>query len=224
MPKYLAEFLGTFWLVFIGCGAVVISSSLPGMGLMPVALAFGLAVTTMAYALGHISGGHFNPAVTVGAWIGGRMEFKEIVPYIASQCLGAIAAAGILYLIATGKDGVEIGSFATNYFGADSAGGYSLVTCFFVEALLTFFFVLIILGSTDPRAPAGFAPLAIGLTLAIMIMVAGPITNASFNPARSLGPAVFVGGAALTQLWLFVVAPVTGAILAGVIYRLFERR
>jgi aquaporin Z len=223
MPKYLAEFLGTFWLVFIGCGAVVISSSLPGMGLMPVALAFGLAVTTMAYAVGHVSGGHFNPAVTIGCWMAGRHDCKEVIPYIVSQCLGAIAASGILFLIATGKADANLGTFAATGFGAEhSPAGYGMVSGFFIEALLTFFFLMVILGSTDSRAPSGFAPLAIGLTLALMIMVAGPITNASFNPARSLGPAVFVGGWALSQMWLFVVAPITGAMLAGVIHRLLK--
>ena len=220
MTKRLgAEFLGTAWLVFGGCGSAVLAAAFPqlGIGFVGVALAFGLTVLTMAYAVGHISGGHFNPAVTVGLWAGGRFNGGEILPYWAAQVLGAVAGAFILSLIATGKAGFDLAGsgFAANGYGEHSPGGYSLVAGFVAEVVLTFFFLVVILGSTDRRAPAGFAPLAIGLALTLIHLVGIPVTNTSVNPARSTAPALFVGGWALGQLWLFWLAPLIGAAAAG---------
>jgi len=216
-----AEFLGTFWLVFGGCGSAVLAAAFPtlGIGFVGVSLAFGLTVVTMAYAVGHISGGHFNPAVTLGLWAGGRIKTGDIIPYWAAQVLGALAAAAVLYLIASGKAGFTLGGFASNGYGANSPGGYSLVAALVAEIVLTFFFLIVILGATDKKAPAGFAPLAIGLALTLIHLISIPVTNTSVNPARSTGPAIFVGGWALGQLWLFWVAPLVGAVLAGGVYR-----
>ena len=222
LPQKLgAEFLGTFWLVFGGCGSAVLAAAFPalGIGFVGVSLAFGLTVVTMAYAVGHISGGHFNPAVTLGLWAGGRISTADIIPYWAAQVVGAIAAAAVLYLIASGKAGFALGGFASNGYGANSPGGYSLVSALVAEAVLTFFFLLVILGATDKKAPAGFAPLAIGLALTLIHLISIPVTNTSVNPARSTGPALFVGGWALAQLWLFWVAPLAGAVVAGGVYR-----
>ena len=220
MPQRMgAEFLGTAWLVFGGCGSAVLAAGFPelGIGFAGVALAFGLSVLTMAYAVGHVSGGHFNPAVTVGLWAAGRFPGHEIALYVASQVLGAIAGAGVLYLIAAGKPGFDAAGsgFASNGYGVHSPGGYSLAAAFLAEAVLTFFFLYVILGATDRRAPAGFAPIAIGLCLTLVHLVSIPVTNTSVNPARSTGPALFVGGWAVAQLWLFWVAPILGALLAG---------
>ena len=220
-----AEFLGTFWLVFGGCGSAVLAAAFPdvGIGLLGVSLAFGLTVLTMAYAIGHISGCHLNPAVSVGLFTGGRFPASELGPYITAQVLGAIVGAGVLYLIASGKAGFELGAgFASNGYGAHSPGGYSLFAGLVAEVVLTFMFLLVILGATDSRAPQGFAPLAIGLALTLIHLISIPVTNTSVNPARSTGPALFVGGWALQQLWLFWVAPIVGAALAGLTYRQFE--
>lgn len=217
-----AEFLGTFWLVFGGCGSAVLAAAFPtlGIGFAGVALAFGLTVLTMAYAVGHISGAHFNPAVTIGLWAGGRFPAADIVPYVVIQVIGGIAAAGVLYLIASGKAGFDLaGGFASNGYGAHSPGGYELSSALIAEVVLTFFFLQVILGSTHGRAPAGFAPLAIGLALTLIHLISIPVTNTSVNPARSTGPAIFVGGWALGQLWLFWVAPIIGALLSGLVYR-----
>jgi aquaporin Z len=217
-----AEALGTFWLVFGGCGSAVLAAAFPqlGIGFVGVALAFGLTVLTMAYAVGHISGGHFNPAVTVGLWVGGRFPAGQILPYWIAQIVGAVAAAGVLYLIASGKAGFDLaGGFASNGYGEHSPGGYSMAAALIAEVVLTGLFLIIILGATDGRAPAGFAPIAIGLALTLIHLISIPITNTSVNPARSMGPALFVGGWALAQLWLFWVAPIVGAALGGVIYR-----
>lgn len=224
-----AEFFGTFWLVLGGCGSAVLAAKfLPadgpavnlGIGFVGVALAFGLTVLTMAYAIGHISGCHLNPAVSVGLLVGGRFPAKDLIPYIVAQVVGAIAAAGTLFVIASGKEGFDLaGGFASNGFGEHSPGGYSMVACLVAEVVLTFFFLFVILGATDSRAPAGLAPIAIGLCLTLIHLVSIPVTNTSVNPARSTGPAVFVGGWALAQLWMFWVAPIAGAILAGVVYR-----
>ncbi len=224
-----AEFIGTFWLVFGGCGAAVIAAAVPdvGIGFLGVALAFGLTVLTMAYAIGHVSGCHLNPAVSVGLWAGRRFPAKDIAPYVAAQVLGAIAGAAVLYVIASGKDGFSLSSgFAANGFGAHSPGGYSLVASLVAETVLTAMFLFIILGATDKRAPAGFAPIAIGLGLTLIHLIGIPVTNVSVNPARSTGPALFVGGWALTQLWLFWIAPLAGGLLSGLAYRLLaeERR
>ena len=222
MNRILAEFLGTFMLVFGGCGSAVLAAAFPdlGIGFVGVALAFGLTVLTMAYAVGRVSGGHFNPAVTIGLCTAKRCPPKDVVPYIIAQVVGAVAAAGVLAVIATGKAGFNIAAsgFAANGFGEHSPGGYTLLACFVSEVVLTFFFLIIILGSTEQRAPAGFAPIAIGLGLTLIHLISIPVTNTSVNPARSLGPAVFVGGWALSQLWLFWVAPILGAVLAGLIY------
>lgn len=229
MSKRLtAEFLGTLWLVLGGCGSAVLATSYPslGIGFAGVSLAFGLTVLTGAYALGHISGGHFNPAVSIGLWAAKRLPAKELLPYIVAQVLGAIAAAGIIYLIATGKSGLAseqiLGSgFAANGFGAGSPGspgGYAAISAFTAEVVMTFFFLIVILGATSKRAPAGFAPLAIGLCLTLIHLVTIPVTNTSVNPARSTGPALFVGGWAIEQLWMFWVAPILGALLAGFFY------
>ena len=224
MTKKLgAEFLGTAWLVFGGCGSAVLAAAFPqlGIGFVGVSLAFGLTVLTMAYAVGHISGGHFNPAVTVGLWAGGRFKAGDILPYWAAQVLGAVAGAFILSLIATGKAGFDLGGsgFAANGYAEHSPGGYSLLAGFVAEVVLTFFFLLVILGSTDSRAPVGFAPIAIGLALTLIHLVSIPVTNTSVNPARSTGPALLVGGLALQQLWLFWLAPLLGGAVGGALYR-----
>lgn len=222
MKKYLAELFGTFWLVFGGCGSAIFAAGFPelGIGFMGVALAFGLTVLTMAYAVGHISGGHFNPAVSLGLWAGGKFSSKELIPYIASQLLGAILAASFLFLIISNKEGFEsIGGFAANGYGTLSPGGYNLTAAFIAEFILTMFFLLIILGSTSERAPKGFAPIAIGLGLTLIHLISIPITNTSVNPARSMSQALFVGGEYLTQSWLFWVAPIAGAVVAGFIYK-----
>jgi aquaporin Z len=222
--RSIAEFFGTFWLVFGGCGAAIFAAAFPalGIGFAGVALAFGLTVLTMAYAIGHISGCHLNPAVTLGLVAGKRFPAKEILPYWAAQLVGGLAASGLLYLIFTGKDTWDIGGFAANGFGTHSPGGYNLVSCLIAEVLLTFFFLVVILGSTDQRAAKGFAPLAIGLVLTLIHLVSIPITNTSVNPARSTGPAVVLAATgnswALGQLWLFWVAPLVGAVLAGIFY------
>lgn len=216
-----AEFLGTFWLVFGGCGSAVIAAAFPnvGIGLLGVSLAFGLTVLTMAYAIGHISGCHLNPAVSVGLWTGKRFPASELLPYIAAQVLGGIAGAGLLYVIASGKAGFDVSAgFASNGYAAHSPGGYSLLACAVAEAVLTFMFLMIILGATDKRAPSALAPLAIGFCLTLIHLISIPVTNTSVNPARSTGPAIFVGGWAISQLWLFWVAPIGGAAVAGFAY------
>jgi aquaporin Z len=220
--KLGAEFLGTFWLVFGGCGSAVLAAAVPdlGIGFAGVSLAFGLTVLTMAYAVGHISGGHFNPAVTLGLWAGGRFPAGQIVPYWVAQVAGAIAAGAVLYVIASGKAGFDLaGGFASNGYGDHSPGGYSLAAGLVAEVVLTAFFLVVILGATDGRAPAGFAPIAIGLALTLIHLISIPVTNTSVNPARSTGPALFVGGWALAQLWLFWVAPLAGGVIGGFIYR-----
>ena len=216
-----AEVLGTFWLVFGGCGSAVLAAAFPalGIGFTGVSLAFGLTVLTMAYAIGHISGCHLNPAVSVGRVVGKRFPAQELPAYVASQIIGGIMGAGVLWLIATGKAGFDLsGGFASNGFGEHSPGGYVLASCFAAEVVLTFFFLMIILGATDKRAPQGFAPIAIGLGLTLIHLIGIPVTNLSVNPARSTGPAIFVGGWAIEQLWLFWVAPIVGAALAGLAY------
>lgn len=220
--KVGAEFLGTFWLVFGGCGSAVLAAAFPqlGIGFVGVALAFGLTLLTMAYTIGHISGCHINPAVSFGLWAGKRFPLSELIPYIIAQVAGGIAAAGVLYVIASGRQGFVIGGFASNGYGENSPGHYSLLACFVAEAVLTFFFLMVILGSTDKRAPAGFAPIAIGLCLTLIHLISIPVTNTSVNPARSTGPALFAQGWALSQLWLFWVAPILGAVASGVVYRM----
>ena len=220
--RAVAEFLGTFWLVFGGCGSAVLAAAFPalGIGFVGVALAFGLTVLTMAYAIGHISGCHLNPAISVGLVVGKRFSASDLPAYVVAQVAGAIAAAGVLYVIASGKAGFDLsGGFASNGYGEHSPGGYSLVACLVAEVVLTLFFLLVIMGSTDRRAPAGFAPIAIGLCLTLIHLIGIPVTNLSVNPARSTGPAIFVGGWALGQLWLFWVAPIIGGALGGGIYR-----
>lgn len=223
MPaKLAAEFLGTLWLVLGGCGSAVLAAAFPevGIGLLGVSFAFGLTVVTGAYALGPISGGHFNPAVTFGLWAGGRFPAAQIIPYVLAQIVGGIAGAAILYLIASGKAGFDLsGGFASNGYGEHSPGGYSLTAAFVTEIVMTFFFLIVILGSTHRRAPIGFAGIAIGLALTLIHLISIPVTNTSVNPARSLGPAVFVGDWALSQVWLFFVAPIAGAIIAGLLHR-----
>ncbi len=223
MQKALAEFFGTFWLVFGGCGSAVIAAAFPevGIGLLGVALAFGLTVLTMAYAVGHISGAHFNPAVTVGLWAGGRFPAKDIPTYIIAQVIGAIVAAFVLYTIATGNPTYDlaVNGLAANGFEAGSPGKYSMAAALIIEVLLTAFFLIIIMGSTDGRAPKGFAPIAIGLGLTLIHLISIPVTNTSVNPARSTGPALIVGGLALQQLWLFWVAPIVGGMLGGFLYK-----
>jgi aquaporin Z len=217
-----AELIGTFWLVFGGCGSAVLAAAFPdvGIGLLGVSFAFGLTVLTMAYAIGHISGCHLNPAVSIGLVAGGRFKSAELVPYIIAQVVGGIAGAGVLYLIASGKADFKLADgFASNGYGEHSPGGYSLLAGFVAEFVLTFMFLLIILGATDKRAPAGFAPIAIGLGLTLIHLIGIPVTNLSVNPARSTGPAVFVGGWALMQLWLFWIAPIAGAAVAGIVHR-----
>ena len=218
-----AEFLGTFWLVFGGCGSAVLAAAFPqlGIGFVGVSLAFGLTVLTMAYAVGHISGGHFNPAVTVGLFAAKRIPASDILPYVAAQVIGGISGAGVLLAIASGKTGFDVTrGFATNGYAEHSPDHYSLVACLVAEIVLTFFFLWIILGSTDRRAPQGFAPIAIGLGLTLIHLISIPVTNTSVNPARSTGPALFEGGVAISQLWLFWVAPIIGAALAGIVYKL----
>jgi len=225
MKKNLAEFLGTFWLVLGGCGSAVLAAAFPnvGIGLVGVSMAFGLTVLTIAYALGHISGAHLNPAVTVGLWAGGRISFKDVLPYIISQVLGGIAAAGVLYIIATGN-GSSIGNFAANGYGEHSPGGYNMNSAIVTELVMTFMFLIVILGATDERAPKGFAGIAIGLALTLIHLISIPVTNTSVNPARSISQAIFVGDWALSQLWLFIVFPILGAIIAGLVYRFFGNK
>jgi aquaporin Z len=215
-----AEFFGTFWLVFGGCGSAVLAAAFPGLGIgfAGVALAFGLTVLTMAFAIGHISGCHLNPAVSCGLVAGKRFPASELPHYVVAQVLGGLAGAGVLYVIASGKPGFELGGFASNGYADHSPGGYSMMACLVAEVVLTFFFLMIIMGSTDKRAPAGFAPIAIGLGLTLIHLIGIPVTNLSVNPARSTGPAIFVGGWALSQLWLFWVAPIIGGVLAGALY------
>ncbi len=221
MKKYLAEFFGTFWLVLGGCGSAVLACNFPdvGIGLVGVSFAFGLTVLTIAYGLGHISGAHLNPAVTIGLYVGGRLDPKEIFPYVLSQILGAILAATVLFFIVTGKSGSEIGTFAANGYGEHSPGGYGMGAAILCEFVMTFMFLLIILGATDEAAPPGFAGIAIGLALTLIHLISIPVTNTSVNPARSISQAIFVGGWALEQLWLFIIVPIVGAICAGVLYR-----
>ena len=226
--KLGAEFLGTCWLVFGGCGSAVLAATFPntGIGFLGVALAFGLTVLTMAYAIGHISGCHLNPAVSIGQWVGGRFPAKELAPYIVAQVLGGILGAGLVYLIASGSSGFDVSQgLASNGYGAHSPGKFGLASGFVAEMVLTFFFLMVILGATDRRAPQGFAGAAIGLALTLIHLIGIPVTNVSVNPARSTGPAVFVGDWALAQLWLFWVAPIAGAALAGLVYKaLFAER
>jgi aquaporin Z len=220
--KCAAEFIGTFWLVLGGCGSAVLAAKFPevGIGFVGVALAFGLTVLTMVFALGHVSGGHFNPAVTVGLFAGGRIEAGDVLPYIISQVIGAIAAACVLWLIASGKAGFSLaGGFAANGYGEHSPGGYSLLSCLVCEMVLTGGFLFVIMGATDGRAPAGFAPIAIGLALTLIHLISIPVTNTSVNPARSTGQAIFVGGWALAQLWLFWLAPILGGAAGAFLYR-----
>jgi aquaporin Z len=222
MKQYGAEFIGTFWLVLGGCGSAVLAAAFPhvGIGLLGVSLAFGLTVVTMAYAIGHISGCHLNPAVTIGLWAGGRFDAKKVIPYIISQVIGAIAAGGVLYVIASGKAGFDVaGGFASNGYGAHSPGQYSLTAALACEVVMTMFFLIVILGATDKRAPAGFAPIAIGLALTLIHLISIPVTNTSVNPARSTGVALFVGDWAVSQLWLFWVAPIVGAVLGALAYK-----
>ena len=225
--KMTAEFIGTLWLVLGGCGSAVLAATFPevGIGFLGVAFAFGLTVLTMAFAIGHISGCHLNPAVSVGLWAGGRFPASELLPYIIAQVAGGIVGAGILYLIASGQDGFSLSAgFASNGYGDRSPGGYSLTAALICEIVMTLFFLLIILGATDARAPKGFAPIAIGLGLTLIHLISIPVTNTSVNPARSTAPALFVGEAALSQLWLFWVAPIIGAIIAGMIYKIFDAK
>jgi len=222
MKSYGAEFFGTFWLVLGGCGSAVLAAAFPqvGIGLLGVSLAFGLTVLTMAYAIGHISGCHLNPAVSVGLWAGGRFPASQLVPYIAAQVLGAVAAGAVLYVIASGAAGFDAAKgFASNGFGAHSPGKYSLVAALVCEVVMTAFFLIVILGATDKRAPAGFAPIAIGLCLTLIHLISIPVTNTSVNPARSTGVAVFAGGWAIEQLWAFWVAPIVGAMVGAGVYR-----
>jgi len=225
MKKLLAEFIGTFWLVLGGCGSAVLAAAFPevGIGLLGVSLAFGLTVLTIAYSLGHISGAHLNPAVSIGLFIGGRFSGKELLPYIIAQIAGAIAAAGVLYLIVTGN-GSAAGNFAANGFAEHSPGKYNLQSAFITEVVMTFIFLIIILGATDSRAPKGFAGHSIGLALTLIHLISIPVTNTSVNPARSISQAIFSEPWAMGQLWLFIVAPIAGAILAGLVYKVFESK
>jgi aquaporin Z len=226
MNRYLAEFFGTFWLVLGGCGSAVLAAAFPdlGIGLLGVSLAFGLTVVTMAYAIGHISGAHLNPAVSIGLWAGGRFAAGELLPYVVAQVLGGIAAGGVLYLIASGAPGFDVAAgFASNGYAAHSPGGYSMTAVLICEIVMTAMFLLIILGATDGRAPAGFAPLAIGLALCLIHLISIPVSNTSVNPARSTGVAIYAGGWATAQLWLFWVAPIVGALLGAGIYRSIGR-
>ena len=222
MDKYAAEFFGTFWLVLGGCGSAVLAAAFPevGIGLLGVSLAFGLTVLTMAYAIGHISGCHLNPAVSFGLWAGGRFPSKDLVPYIVAQVLGGLVAGGVLYVIASGKAGFDVSAgFASNGYGDHSPGGYSLLAALVTEIVMTMMFLLVIMGATDKRAPQGFAPMAIGLCLTLIHLISIPVTNTSVNPARSTAVAVYVGDWAVAQLWLFWVAPIAGALLGAVVYR-----
>jgi aquaporin Z len=221
MNKLLAEFIGTLWLVLGGCGSAVLAAAYPelGIGFVGVALAFGLTVVTMAYAIGHISGCHLNPAVSIGLWMGGRFDKKDLLPYIVAQVLGGIAGAAILYVVASGKSGFELGGFAANGYGEHSPGGYSMLAALVTEIVMTFMFLMIILGATHSKAPKGFAGLAIGLGLTLIHLISIPVTNTSVNPARSTSQALFVGDWAIGQLWLFWVAPIIGAALAGMVYK-----
>ncbi|HEY4068566.1 MAG TPA: aquaporin Z [Burkholderiaceae bacterium] len=222
MKAYTAEFFGTFWLVLGGCGSAVLAAAFPhvGIGLLGVSFAFGLTVLTMAFAIGHISGCHLNPAVSIGLWMGGRFEASKLVPYIVAQVLGGIVAGGVLYVIASGQaDFSTAGGFASNGFGEHSPGHYSMLAAVVTEVVMTMMFLIVILGATDKRAPAGFAPIAIGLCLTLIHLISIPVTNTSVNPARSTGVAIFVGGWAIEQLWVFWVAPIAGALLGGLIYR-----
>ncbi|WP_299800540.1 aquaporin Z [uncultured Maribacter sp.] len=221
MKKFIAEFIGTLWLVLGGCGSAVLAAGFPemGIGFVGVALAFGLTVVTMAYAIGHISGCHLNPAVTIGVWVGGRFDGKDVFPYIVAQVMGGIAGAAILFLIASGKSDFVLGGFASNGFGEHSPGGYSMTSALIIEVAMTFMFLFVILGSTYTKAPRGFAGLAIGLCLTLIHLITIPVTNTSVNPARSTSQALFVGDWALDQLWLFWLAPIVGAILAGLVYK-----
>ena len=226
MKKYGAEFFGTFWLVLGGCGSAVIAASFPevGIGLLGVSLAFGLTVLTMAFAIGHISGCHLNPAISIGLWAGGRFPAKYLLPYIIAQVLGGIAAGGILYLIASGQAGFSLsGGFASNGYGAHSPGGYTIGAALITEVVMTAMFLIVIMGATDKRAPKGFAPIAIGLCLTLIHLISIPVTNTSVNPARSTGVAVFAGGWAISQLWFFWVAPIVGGILGALIYRMIGK-
>lgn len=223
--KLGAEFIGTFWLVLGGCGSAVLAAAFPdvGIGLLGVSLAFGLTVLTMAFAIGHISGCHLNPAVSFGLWSGGRFSAAELGPYIIAQVAGGLAGAAVLYVIATGQTGFDVSAgFASNGYGEHSPGGYSLTAALVTEIVMTFMFLIIILGATDKRAPQGFAPIAIGLGLTLIHLISIPVTNTSVNPARSTGVAIFQGDWAISQLWLFWLAPIVGAILAGIVYRWFE--
>jgi aquaporin Z len=221
MKKLIAEFIGTFWLVLGGCGSAVLAAAFPelGIGFVGVAIAFGLTVVTMAYAIGHISGCHLNPAVSVGLWICRRFDKSEVIPYIIAQVLGGITGAGILFLIVSGKGGYELGGFASNGYGEHSPGGYNMLAALITEVVMTFMFLIIILGATHSKAPKGFAGLAIGLGLTLIHLISIPVTNTSVNPARSTSQAIFAGGWALEQLWLFWLAPIVGAILAGIVYK-----
>ncbi len=222
----MAEFIGTFWLVLGGCGSAVLAAGFPelGIGFVGVSLAFGLTVLTMAFAIGHISGCHLNPAVSVGLWVGGRFDAKDLVPYIVSQVLGGIAAGGILYLIASGQAGFDLaGGFASNGFGEHSPGGYTMTAALITEVVLTAMFLIVIMGATDSRAPAGFAPIAIGLCLTLIHLISIPVTNTSVNPARSTAVAVYVGDWATSQLWLFWVAPIVGAVIGALIYKVMAK-
>lgn len=226
MNKYLAEFIGTFWLVFGGCGSAIFAATFPELriGFLGVALAFGLTVLTGAFALGHISGGHFNPAVSVGLWVGGRFDTKDLIPYVVSQVVGAVLAAWVLYLIVQGQAGFAgTGGFATNGYAELSPGKYSLISALMIEIVLTAMFLIVIMDATDKRAPAGFAPIAIGLALTLIHLISIPVTNTSVNPARSTGVAIFAETAALSQLWLFWVAPIVGAIIGAIIYKILEK-
>jgi aquaporin Z len=226
MKQYGAEFFGTFWLVLGGCGSAVLAAAFPGVGigLLGVSLAFGLTVLTMAYAIGHISGCHLNPAVSIGLWAGGRFPASQLLPYIVAQVLGAIAGGGVLYLIATGKAGFDVtAGFASNGYGEHSPGGYTLTAALVTEVVMTMFFLLVILGATDGRAPKDFAPLPIGLALTLIHLISIPVTNTSVNPARSAGVAVFAGGSAIEQLWLFWAAPIAGALLGALVYRFIAK-
>ncbi len=224
MKKFTAEFIGTLWLVLGGCGSAVLAAAYPelGIGFVGVAMAFGLTVLTMVYAIGHISGAHLNPAVSIGLWAGGRFSSKELLPYITAQILGAISGAAILYFIATGKPGFELGGFAANGYGEHSPGGYNMTAALITEIVMTFMFLFVIMGATHSKAAKGFAGLAIGLALTLIHLISIPVTNTSVNPARSISQAVFVGGWAVEQLWLFIVAPIAGALLAGFVYKMIS--
>lgn len=224
MKKLIAEFIGTLWLVLGGCGSAVLAAAYPelGIGFVGVAIAFGLTVLTMAYAIGHISGCHLNPAVSIGLWVGGRFDKKDLLPYIVAQILGAIVGASILYIIASGKAGFEIGGFASNGYAEHSPGGYTMLAAFVTELVMTFMFLIIILGATHSQASKGFAGLAIGLGLTLIHLISIPVTNTSVNPARSISQALFAGAWAIDQLWLFILAPIIGAVLAGLVYKIIS--